>query len=1489
VPHAENLIPTEVVLDINRQNLQNNQSRVRKNLDHHGKDGSGMFAITGLPANELYDPTFSLPNGENLKAGEGYSAETNETYILTWNENMQHALYRIKNGACQMVFVGPELNASKNPEKFAGETRFHVERLCLGDRTKTFVLYLDADDKQRFLCVEDSIATHYFDAVLFPYFAGTHYRRTELINLGVPTPVDCIGITPVSTTDTGMSRLKKHFWRFRIKTIDVYGRPSEHGIISDGYYQGDCHTGNINCLDLSFDAGGPLVDKIQIEYNNDGTTEWHIHQTINKYKKCSTDWWTRQINDADFTFDKEKNRIIYRFCAGGECIPVPDKETERNENPLPIKSQSLFALAGGIGLANNQYNPFGPFACDIMDKIHFEVERPAPGDNANFITRNIIIDVVIVNAFEKRNQAIWKQGDNIVFGGIGDFAPTGLGTPTLQIEEGVGGKFGQVFPDQQEGFNGYLAGTRYAATSRQFRAVVSNGVITGYKEWGAAQSSLEAHNGIWIQRFEFKNVPPGKYIFRIAGHGSSLNDSNYQRTSTYVAGTAGLDNGGNPVWSELNNTTEILIDVCNEDYDSKKKKQFLQIYDLTHAENDGQLQRNSRAVSGYVYEDRDNQGVGVLPIETATIVVKDASIVRKSIWTDHNGFYFVAARDGNYKVSIRTSRKCGWEQFPDFSVNISSGLITHDFVAYDNWNTYLDEKCNRVLMRGRIVDCVTGANVPNIVIGITRGSFTSSNEKGEFELVVHDKEGGRQEKVLFMSAGACRILTCAGEPCLPLLNYVQPNCSIVQCAERPFVLPDYQVKVDGVLLRGLQQGGRYATAVSGGDWMDRGNFAQTKPVWHLDIPTVNETQSWKYSRIKWTIDPSARFPLDMDRLHLRISKNLAYNDFISWVVDRVEFMDNSGFENKISPTKIRIHYSSLNEYNKQNNFSSNTTWQIIDEKDSIETKDIVHFVANGNGKLFPKVITEQVRFDKDGRYFDVDFNADIKELSEGALIKIMRPGTCKNAEIFYELCKTVIIKNGIPTETSGYLNAFDSYYVSRQIPTPVVTVKKVKKVEPSSTNNTIIFTEVEESETTNVIKPYSWLFEHHSPSDLWGDHCANLGRPLISDPLESVICRETEIALSGALGVNGLTNYLHYFDDARKKQFEDQGWAGITGVIVQSNSLLVICGTDWFTVEYDDNSVVFSAAGRAIVKTAEKQFGIPTNKEGKNFGCLPADRNTISYCNGKVLWYSRHNLGIAACNFHTAEIISDNRYSTYFRNKSKGLRAGNRYFHAKYNPKENQYYITDFNLSDLQYINAFPGFQYDLNDTLAIDVDSGELRKSCSFTPEGFAHLRGDVGDQQFFSFKKGIPYAHHRLNPTKFNEFFGVPVPWAIQPSVGIDIMKVKQFLSLEFYSKDTKCYVPKVFTESGQVSKIPRNFFQRGDRYSVGPFLCDINMLPDPNRLKETGVNALTDGDNLRGRWVEFLVMADPDNMTSYFEITGLVVNMNGVQTKQNEGGKP
>jgi hypothetical protein len=302
--NGQRLIPIDGLnLDVAPQYLKATQAKFIKNLYYQlsdlGDAGTDQGANTGvlkpLPSNELYCP-IALPEGDNHVIGCYPSRETNELYVWCYNSLSNHCIFRI-NGLTATADVGvanPCFGFRLVPEYFIGEGQAYLEVIYLTDTDtgeqiiKKDLFWTNGIDYQGYLRFEDYLETNGFDAAQFNYFDG-NYDRCSMVRMGLPTPNDCIEIKEVPfnpATDTGKNNnLKSNTWQFRITNIDVFGRPSEHGLISDLFFlsNNECLGSSdmlSRCVNLIFDAGNPLIDKIQIEYRNCNDEQWYLDSVL---------------------------------------------------------------------------------------------------------------------------------------------------------------------------------------------------------------------------------------------------------------------------------------------------------------------------------------------------------------------------------------------------------------------------------------------------------------------------------------------------------------------------------------------------------------------------------------------------------------------------------------------------------------------------------------------------------------------------------------------------------------------------------------------------------------------------------------------------------------------------------------------------------------------------------------------------------------------------------------------------------------------------------------------------------------------------------------------------------------------------------------------------------------------------------------------------------------------------------------------------------
>ncbi len=1494
---GEKYIPQFINVDLHDSLLPNNAARFIKNLVYSlddtvsaTTDKSGSTGVLKtFQSTQRYLSDLVLPAGDNWVIGAPSVTETKEVYVLVHNSLGNHIIYRIngRNRTYDVVYNKPDLNFILSPENFVHNGGAHVEVIWVTHPVtqekirRTFLFFTDGSNYQRHICVEDSIATNSFDSMRYPVFGG-EYNPTVLINMGVPTPNDCIGITeiPIDETTKGLANhLLYNTWQFRIRHADAWGRPSEHGIISDLYIPGgnDCivtSSGISRCVDLTFKIPPGYINTIDVEYRNCNQDQWYRSDTLELFVGPPfADWWNRPRNPK-VTYDFTAGTITYRFCADKECLPVDPAETNRLYNPLPRSSQSIAKIGKFMALANNK-DGFMPFTDAVKDKIIIDVEAPSDETTGASNLRNITVFVEVRNInFENNdkfaNQPIYRRKISE------DEATEAYGYGLIYHPEINSQRawfaYRQFFknPDQK-GFRGYLAGTQNSTISEQWVLDLRSGSFSEVVDFQYPVLTLEEKQHLrFYQLFKFSNINKGKYIFRIAApQEDSADPGVFTKTSVAIEGIYPFEFNRRPEpvgrGQMINHNKELLIDVCEKDYDSREAKTILNVMDFLYG--------FSNVNAGYVYNTSaaDSQsGVELLHVHGGRY---------NSYQTDHNGYYYVNGPTGRdvfgdqYNFDIYGYCSCNLVRLINDNSGESHQLFTETYYLnqVETCPDYENQVCNRIKITGVVKMCDTGIPMPNVSVTLTRGRSATTNSDGEFTIYATDdtRQPSRQDQLIF-SSGGCILTDCDGG-CIDSRDVLILKCST--CVER--VVSVAPVEVFFKSERGLLSGGTYGVGVVGWDWLGRPTFVQ--PLKTLTLPSVQKTNLFSPSKLKISIDPTTVFPVETDYITFFITAETSIEQYITWIADDVKFVDNAGKENNDSPTQIKIYYGSLLEYNKQNNYNTTASWSFYntteDERRPILT-DKVEFLLNGDGKFFEKSITSLVKYDLTGQYFLIKYTDDLKDLKKNAVYRLVRPKECVNAEPYYEICSTIKIVNRKAVTQPFYLNAWDTYYVSRQIPVPIPQPDKTNAAGESVPADPII-----------EIRPFGVPFESPSPSDFWGYRCHNIGRINVVNPFETILYHDEQIALSGAMSNNGRLNYLNYFDDNKKTDFDDTDINGIVSLLPETGSVFVVGQDGYFIVGFNDNLVRINQDGTASAGSIANAFGQPQTNIASKYGCKLFDKNTISNHKGLVHYLDTNEGALMQNNYSISEPISDNGGASHVRPKIKEVQKYNlthnnkRYFFGIVNPISNEYILSDQILNSPTYVNELREFNVRVPETISFGIFSKAFKASWGFVPQYYAELEGELEDKQFFSFVNGAAHMHSSVNNhTDYGKIYGVPCIPIVTISVVIDNMTKKKPLSLGVFCKQSQYFSDFVATETGQLSRILLANFLQADYGWYAPFLCDLNTPIGENIDKTTSEHLIFDGNTLTGNYILVRVVGNPAEATKYSELQGLTVSTFG-----------
>lgn len=1495
--------------DLAPQFVEAERARYIKNLYYSLSDeaeggsanGSEEGLMKPLEGNVLYSP-ITLPKGENRLNGYYSSRETSELYCAVWNSNNVHTLYRIngKSATVDVIYVGSELELINEPEYFLHEGAWDLKTVQLTDPTnnqqitRTFLFLTNGNNRQKFICVEDAIATDWFDENKFPYLQGNYDRRL-LISVGQPHFMSCMGIQEIpfnQLIDGGKNnQLLLHGIQFRITYIDVWGRPSEHSIISDLYvptYQ-NCSGNSVNLprrLNLSFDAGIPTIDKIQVEYSFDNSTQWYLDTIISKYDGSNIGaWYNRQLNTIPtkgWTYDQVNNEITYVFSGDKSDEPISTTETQRLFNPLPITSQVGTSLGKTDALSNNTYG-FTPIDEATLNEIDFTVE--SLGTVASSIQlRNVTVYFKLWQQFLGTQSCIYNTNPNDLSKGYYCFGTNA----TIGMKS-----FKQNFAtDQQRGFLGYLAGTNNAVYSEQ-GYFDNNGNFVVFTDDDYKNPTVNIFSKDVFQRCVFTGVIPSIYSFRLASH---LSDTSvdYEKTSTYVKGLFSFSVvGGTPSFTQslsvLDDNSaykEVILDVINVDFDNIKDAvlgsttRMIVINDLWQADDSA---GNAVANFGYIYESSQNK----VPVESIKLTNQFIQTIGYCDFTDYNGFYYLSAKRRILTTYLAFDIIVNGA-ISNFVIvnppNNNSQIYLPNFTEQDGYLEVVIPNYTKLTVgtisnvEGNLYACGTTNGVSGIPIFMSnlRPSFTDSN--GHYQIRVHLNASGYHNTSTwanyFISSTNNEYYTdCNG------IIFKYPNLnSIAVYNSGNFWKLTYLLDnayLTCFKIKTLLTGGRYSVGIAKNDWMDRQGNVNTLDKWFLNVPTISSTQNLQQYGIKVNIPSSVRFTPEVDRVSIYVSAELNNAEYITWIADQVDFVDNSGNINLNEPTQIRIWYLSLNQYNRQNNFNTTTGWQIISTSSTNpRTTDTVEFEFNGDGTYFGnKRLVARIKYDSTGSYFLIDYTPDFANLKSGAFMRLVHPQTNLGTITYYEQCHTIKVINGVPQENSFFLPFFDTYLIQRSIP---VSTNVISGTPPTTS-------------TTYSLRTFGFPFEHNSPTDLWGKGIKNIGRVNVANPYENVIIRPNEIAMSGVLSDNGQLNYLCYYDDALKTTLNLPEQSGIVYLKQKTGIVAGVTQYSNFTVGFNDNLLRVDGNGNVISPSAANAFGTPNNKVNGDYGCQLYDKNTIREREGYIHWLDSSRAAFIQHNFQNAKDVS--RYNeanstivSWLTKKINSVQVWNsnnpqnkRYFTSVINPQNFEYLLTDNYLNNSIYVNKERDYNVDVPETLAFDIFAKAWKAMYSPTPEYWGYLEGEKSAQnQLFSFKNALPYRHYFANNETviYNNFFGEQCERVYKFICSIDGFAKKRFLTLSIYCPQSLYWSDEITTESGQLSYLFKGNFIRAEYASFAPFLRDVKTLTNPNNDKQQNTNPLIEGNPLYGTWVQVRLIGDLDANANYSEFFGATV---------------
>ncbi len=1499
MPLGQKLIPFGLNVDVSPQYLATDKAFFLKGIEN-GWFGEGQNALEMKPAesNFLYT-NVTLPVGDNSVIGYYYHPEENMGYVVVYNSAGAHFIYRIKLNEDSYEIV---YNFCKNLKGITNKPRdfFSRGRIALKSIKKIFpdgteelykeLLLVNKKIDNIRIVIEDSIKTNSFTT---PFFKANNCEGCgSIVKVGVPTPMAKIEIknVPLGPDDKPSDSLMFGMFQFRLVDENAWGQRSEHGLISEQYFSqlSGCITDTLfqsGCVWLETLVPSSEVVKRIIEVRNcqlknpaigtDGNlfSEWKEAFTINLYDQTNENlkWYQRayDLKNKEFEFFDDGKKIRIKFCNNRKCVPVALSDI-RDQNPAPFNSGSVAPLGNGLAYGDNENN-LPKMPKQDLANIKLSLEKQ---DTCEVKYSRIKVYAVVHNYGERgdnQNNPIHTRQNTIGFGGYGADWDFGQYEDRVLISEkspNEKGGYGQFFPEGVKGFRASLAGTDYTAESVQY-----HWTDQGFTEVGVLDETQVVQylkNGVLVQVFDFGEVACGNYYFRIHAHnlthGRPLNE-----TSTYYNTTTAwtlYKSTFNPGYA--NGIKEIYINTsAGNDYDGLLDDKLAVIKDLTHPGY------NAFNVYGYLYEDFE----GKQPIEGMEVhKTTDADFVVGT--SDHNGFFFWDRRYGtDYRLVLQGNVKCNAGQvLAKTGIKKERGTsFAGDLFAKSINPTYVIDLCNRFIITGKVINCDTKAGVKGIAAVLSNTKPVFTNERGEFKVIAHYSYLRENDKLLLANTGNCTIVDCNCNPINVVIPVKQPSC--ISCAESVINVGSFSMKA--IVTKGFPKGSKIQIGLIGHDAMGRKTAIQTDENLFVEFPTDKQSGNSSYPLLKVTLPDkfSAEFCKYYKRLTFSFSKNTNYEDFLSWAADKVEFIDNSDKINKPNPTKVKIWYRSLNEYNALNGFNTNTTWAVQDSNGNSMLGDKVEFIKNIDGVYLPDNVGGNVKYNKEGSYFIIDYDDVHKDLKDGVLFKIKRAYACEVNKTFFEFGLPINFCNDscTPMDDNGnviksfILNGYSSYALTRKIPVVTDVITLVTNQDSTVTKKVDI---------VKTTKLYPYLFEHHSPSDTWGDHCHNGGRVSYENPYEGRKSDRTQILVTGAINQanDGAINYLHYFSLEDEFVIDEQGWGAIIAILVRNDGqLLVVCELSCFSLRYNDNRVTVNQSGYIVVPTSNR-FSRPEINPSFEYGCQPDDINTISQNGSIICFLDSQRQVFVLHDFIKATPISDG-ISSWLTPAIKAVKASNNaiYWHSAFDMRTNKVFLTKFN-KQFGHVNDEIDYIKEASESMAFNyVEKVWSMSHC--TPELFGAANGDRHDLQFISFKNALPWAMHNVvRPSAvFLNYFGVQC----KPVIGVvtnTSSEDKSFLSTEVYCRQILFIIERLETSTGQKSQLLQGDpsseeslpnWEFGEGVSYASYLCDTENKDACMNVEDL----LYDGDPLQGKWLKALYIPNEPYKGEFFILTQIM----------------
>ena len=1242
---------------------------------------------------------------------------------------------------------------------------------------------------------------------------------------------------------------------------------------------------------LVFDAPSCLNSNnnyIEIDYSQPELVDESVLSIIKYvelgFREGNTGKWKyiTKIAPEDFDYPTQK----YKFYNDGVYPAIPEQE-------ISIQYDNVPRLALGHALSKNRSHFAGVLmgydAPECVDMGHSITYETVSQDGTWTLKGRLKIH----NYFREAGdddlvQVVHDLGDDVshsstVYGGIGK---------TYKVAN-VGLKYKQWLP--LGGFVVYIAGTPYHAVTKQVRSSTVSYADNDKNIYDSSTSSKRSDirdamkNEDIYQEFEIKNIPPGRYVVRVASNWVSEGDelgygemyditsgTSYQGTSVPIIGV------GNNVGQK-----EIEVDLSDTSGGTKDLDNTTEVFivgDLTDVSV-----TNSVAYQGYLIDGgkngADNTVEGLqdgIRCELQVVRANKAGGVAVTGVTDHNGFYYITYQTTtvNYDPFNRLMKAY---YNADYIINDDNDFVYEGGLGELNSGSLI--KTNKVDVKNALMEYI----VPNVNKSFTDekkrqivGTVKSSDGKGAKDVSVFFTRTGRYDKT--DSAGQYKISVFAdsqvsGNTRSDNLLFKKPSgCDITLSTyllgvlieirdgvakDNPYTAADVTVTEITSEGRWLKRGGVYPWGIVYEDDGGRKSPVARDVNMKISIPYHTENGTYGKPKVVWSVNHQP--PSWAKRYQIVRAKNQATISSLVWPVNDVKYVTRyqsdpatdkpieTTYQNG-DATEIYLGFKNLKTYQEEN---TNSLLGFPEEVSFDFSGTRIRFIYNEDGGLYTEMIDVEVR-GRRGEHLIIEALENIPQLKAGVLVELYDPRKkADDDKLFYYAVseKWDIIDAGLSTRrhdagyngqaqvigtqpATGEFVGGDTYWVTRDVP--------------------IL------NDNDRITKRYAYLIESSSVSDFYESEAEDIGRPVIEDENGGEKFYETLHVFSDPIFHDSKINGLSAFNPLNRYEFPRE-YGAIRSLVMAGNVLLQLHEDRPVSIYIGENMLV-DGAGQQIVSVSNKVIGT-FRPQAATFGTKNPE--SVMEFDTKVVWWDEARAALVRYDNNGSYPISNYKFTAWARdmvNNMRKLKESERKVHIGYDP-----YLR-------QYIVSFEGGTYDVTtEVTSVDLEgnlitsTNTVTKTIEYQTIGFSESHKgiksfyswevddlvEMGDKSI-AFKDGKLWIQHSND--EYGNFFGqhydCTVKFVMKPYP--DVSKVWE--ALQLIGATNKWEIVSIKNNEGQETRIKETKFEKTEK----DYYADI-----PRDINSNTSYPIIDGEVIRSAEI---VIEMKQTRTSMSEIVGI-----------------